>query len=104
MVHFENPIVGMDCQNCWAMMLHPREKKVFISDCETMQFTGFKDANGTEIYEGDIIRSFDSKREKIIHVIEYDEEAGKYNAHQRWITEFHKEVIGNKYQNPELVR
>ena len=30
------------------------------------------DYKGNEIYEGDIIRSFDSKGDPIIHIIDYD--------------------------------
>lgn len=83
------------------------------------QFTGLIDANGKEIYEGDIIRSYGSKGDEIIHIIEYyDEEAcfiarlngySKYDfgcgtLRQKWINEFHKEVIGNIYDNPGLVK
>ena len=83
------------------------------------QFTGLCDYKGDEIYEGDIIRSFSTKGDPIIHIIEYDcDEAcfvarlngsGKYDfgyggLRKNWIQEFQKEVIGNIYDNPELVK
>ena len=83
------------------------------------QFTGLRDSIGREIYEGDIIRSFDSKGEPIIHYLLYDNEEAGFVAilkgcakgdfgygrcYQQWITEREKEVIGNIHDNPELLK
>lgn len=83
------------------------------------QFTGLHDSIGREIYEGDIIRSFDSKGEPIIHYLLYDNEEAGFVAilkgsakgdfgygrcYQQWITECEKEVIGNIHDNPELLK
>lgn len=83
------------------------------------QFIGLHDKNGNEIYEGDFIRSFDSQGEPIIHAIEYDNNDAKFivvlagytkydfgcgGITQKWINEFGKEVIGNIYDNPELLK
>ena len=83
------------------------------------QFTGLHDSIGREIYEGDIIRSFDSKGEPIIHHLLYDNEEAGFVAilkgsakgdfgygrcYQQWITECEKEIIGNIYDDPELLK
>lgn len=91
---------------------------------ELMQYTGLKDKNGREIYEGDILTSveypFQDEGKYNYHgVIEWiDEEASFYmtkrlaNPEKRGmsngisqpiesIEEF--EVIGNIYENPELL-
>lgn len=90
-----------------------------MQDFSIGQFTGLRDKNGKEIYEGDIIRSFDSKGEPIIHYILYDNEEAGFVAvlkgsakgdfgygkcYQQWITECEKEVIGNIHDNPELLK
>ena len=81
------------------------------------QFTGLLDNNGKEIYEGDIIQSFDSNGKPIRHIVEYERTEAKFvvilaerpkydfggDISQRWIKEFEKEVIGNIYDNPELL-
>lgn len=83
------------------------------------QFTGLHDSKGKDIYEGDIIRSYDSQGEAILHIIEYDDSEAQFitrmpgtnkydfgsgGVGQRWIDEFKKEVIGNVFDNPELLR
>ena len=74
-----------------------------------MQFTGLLDKNEKEIYEGDIIQSDDGLR---LWSVEYSIElGGRYigkGIGKTWFSENPAwnvlEVIGNIYENPELVK
>lgn len=89
---------------------------------ELMQYTGFKDKNGTEIYEGDIVRLYDiwdeltggrEKGKQRICRVEYvgsgflvvqgDEEGYERDLFMAKINDDDLEVIGNIYENPELL-
>ncbi|MDD2519121.1 MAG: YopX family protein [Bacilli bacterium] len=81
-------------------------------DLELMQYTGFKDKNGTEIYEGDIIKSIGYVK-PYLQDIKYNEKLGGYYINFCYTenieyvrlgekTKFIK-VIGNIHDNPELL-
>ena len=74
---------------------------------ELMEYTGVKDKNGKEIYEGDI---FHIGSKKILYVVEWIDCGlkGRQIRNKSWIgLNYWKEdieVIGNIYENPELLK
>ena len=77
-------------------------------DIEIMQYTGLKDKNGVEIYEGDIFKAIDGSlfkvsydEEELIYIVNCIVEDYSWNISRFKIEEF--EVIGNIYENPELL-
>ena len=84
------------------------------NDCDLMQYTGLRDKNGKEIYEGDItnhgiIRFGDNYMTETIGFyledIEWCNRGGKkhHDTHTLFANTTKFEVIGNIYENPELV-
>lgn len=88
----------------------------YIENETAGQFTGITDKNGKEIYEGDIIGCHNPD---IKHLIFYNEKQGRFMAalngdidndfvgvcgldDSRWTGS--KKVIGNVYDNPELLK
>ena len=85
-----------------------------LNDCNNeqerfiiMQWTQLKDKNGKEIYEGDIVYVICEDGNA---VIEWDEDSAKFSIKfDDWIADFDwysgkdLEVIGNIYENPELL-
>lgn len=77
-----------------------------FNDVELMQYTGLKDKNGKEIYEGDI---FYTGSKKILYIVEWIDCGlkGRQIKNKSWVgLDYWKddiEVIGNIYENPELM-
>lgn len=77
-----------------------------FEDIDLMQYSGLKDKNNKEIYEGDI---FHIGSKKILYVVEWIDFGlkGRQIKNISWIgLDYWKddiEVIGNIYENPELM-
>ena len=81
-----------------------------INNFELMQFTGLKDKNGKEIYEGDIVANKRDWGIVIGQVMFYegsfdifDKEECYFNSLDQENRNGRIEVIGNVYENPELL-
>ena len=82
---------------------------------ELVEFTGLKDKNGKEIYEGDIIKWSSAIKDAPLTIVKSWEKIEAViwgNKYTGWFTESsvyglglysHIEVIGNIYESPELL-
>ena len=119
----------------WHVEFKQEEKRLSIPQVSTngrilgvVQFTGFKDFDGNEIYEGDILEyvSYQRDENKRTEIVEFDEKCGGWYVNKQASTladvlfQQHNEewqmkqnykpsinhkvrVIGNIYENPELL-
>jgi uncharacterized phage protein (TIGR01671 family) len=75
-----------------------------LDEWEIMQYTGLKDKNGKEIYEGDILQR---EGHNYKHIVKWWNESAGFNL--SWVCEcmlkgFNIEIIGNIHENPELLK
>lgn len=79
-----------------------------MKEYELMQSTGLKDKNGKEIFEGDVLTS---QNYPVNGVVEFRTDLGLWVHYLKGYSYFEylgnvagiKEIIGNIYENPELL-
>ena len=94
---------------------HVGDKQPIVSEVYTscdyfilQQYTGLKDKYGKEIYEGDILRSHEGVIREVIWYIpdsawRLKEKNGNVTmSFKGWV--FDTTIIGNIYENPELLK
>lgn len=84
-----------------------------LNDLIFMQYTGLKDKNGTEIYEGDILASTPNTYYEPREIVWFEHEARfgiradedeDHTMLNAYYAKTEYEVIGNIYENPELLK
>ena len=85
------------------------KEKYDFYDLELMQSTGLHDKNGKEIFEGDIVKMAKDVYSDPTYYEVIRHRSGAYrlesNQHgcELWLRHTNCEVIGNIYENPELL-
>lgn len=102
------------------MYSHKKLEEILVnltkSDNEIMQYTGLNDKNGNEIYEGDILKGTTKGNSDEILAITYVKwDRGQFDLFTEMTSDswedalfnymqfFDVEVMGNIYENPELL-
>ena len=112
-IKFRGWDVGFKEMESWESLLTsdvlPEVLQGRFPNLKLMQYTGRKDKNGVDVYEGDVITAyFDAINGKylITYTVKYDEFHSLYPFadFDCYESPMHFTIIGNRYENPELLK
>ena len=105
-IHFDDNLIYLKANNGKGYYCS-------FSDIELMQSTGLKDKNGVEIYEGDLVQNGRGEIGYVTYLLQEtgfvvvlkntDYRLGHRNTGESYDMAYWHEIIGNIYENPELL-